>query len=61
MGSREDDDYWNERQWFDEVSEVEASCYVHGGADMEYDPVEEEWICWDCEDDKENLGAYKNG
>jgi len=54
MGSREDDAYWDTKY-------AEASCHAHGADSMEYDPVEEEWICWDCEDDKENLGAYKNG
>jgi hypothetical protein len=44
MGSRQDDDYWNDRY-------AEASCYEHGRESMYR--VGSEWICNDCEEEDE--------
>lgn len=46
MGSREDDDYWNNR--YAEVPE----CEVHG--DTQYFNSEaDEWECYDCIDEED--------
>lgn len=42
MGSREDDDWFNQKY-------AEASCYEHG--DMEWDEDEAEWYCPECEEE----------
>jgi len=46
MGSRSDDDYWNNKY-------AEASCYEHGGAEMHYDPNADEWGCYVCDEENE--------
>jgi len=42
MGSRSDDDYWNNK-----YAEV-AECYDHG--EMYYDEDAEDWRCSDCDE-----------
>jgi len=46
MGSFEDDAWFNDKY-------AEASCYVHGDADMWYDEDEGGWACGLCDEDDE--------
>jgi len=43
MGSREDDEYWNQK--YDEVN-----CEVHGNDYMWYDTEESAWSCGECDE-----------
>lgn len=45
MGSRSDDDYWNDKY-------AEASCHAHGPDYMVYE--DGEWVCTECEDEGED-------
>jgi len=45
MGSREDDDYWNDKY-------AEASCWEHGPDYMTR--ISGEWLCANCEGDEED-------
>lgn len=55
MGSREDDEYWNQKY------EADPECPDHGDADMYYDGDEAEWICLMCEDLNEFEEIVKYG
>lgn len=56
MGSREDDDYWNDK--YDE----EPTCAEHGDDDMRYDEVGSTgWYCGSCDDEDEINEVYLNG
>lgn len=55
MGSREDDDYWNEKY-------AEASCPEHGATpEMRYSDIAGEWICGECQDEDEVTEIYYYG
>lgn len=55
MGSREDDDYWNDK--YDE----EPSCEDHGEDEMYYDRTQAEHYCLACRKEDELNEAYKRG
>jgi len=55
MGSRSDDDYWNNKYSGD------PECEDHGGDEMYYDGDEAEWICLICEDLNEFEEIVKYG
>lgn len=55
MGSREDDDYWNDK--YDE----EPSCEDHGEDEMYYSHTEGEYYCLACDREEELTRIYKYG
>lgn len=54
MGSREDDEYWNDKY-------AEASCYFHGEDEMWYDTHVGEWRCGECDYDDEIGDLIQHG
>jgi hypothetical protein len=60
MGSREDDDYWNNKDWT--VGEdAEASCDTHGEDEMYYNRPDGEWYCLACQKEDDIVRTYNYG
>lgn len=55
MGSREDDEYWNDKY------DHEPSCEEHGEDEMYYDHSEAEYYCLQCQREDEITEIYKYG
>lgn len=49
-----DRDYWNVRY-------AEASCLEHGEDNMNYNTLDGEWYCAECEEQEELERIYKHG